>query len=536
MPAQQQLPTLPQLYRPDPDPSRFLAELRNDRLTILNQQFPFHGGADWQMVGKLKEHLLWIENVHYHAWFVNLARGYGRDGDEAYAKTLHHYLNDWIGVCRLGAPGFTRLAWNSFSIGTRLVNWWRMFQSLPDAFWRNRPGFGTVVWQSFIQQAAYLEDHIEWDLRANHLLRDALGLACAGRCWHGPRADQWLSMAKALVLEQVPEQVLADGGHFERSPMYHLHVMEDLCYLQVLLQDTAVTRALAAVWPRMLEQVRWLRHPDGGVPLFNDGGFNGSPPPAAILSAAPQLGVDDVSLPKAGRWFPDTGLVVWHGTPWSLFFDVGLVGPDYQPGHAHADTLSLECSYVGQRLIVDPGTFAYDNDAVRQYDRGTAAHNTVCIDAVDSTEVWHIHRTGRRARPLDVSCDIDPHGLRASASHTGYDHLPGRPRHVRRVTVTNDGPLQIVDRIEGGETHEVQAGYLLAPPWSARTLEDGWELTHGAMRVRVRLCSEAGVTHKVDSACYHPEYGLELQTSRLTWEYRGRLPLEVQVEFAGSSV
>src|SRR5262249_32712695 len=150
-----------------------------------------------------------------------------------------------------------------------------------------------------------------------------------------------------------------------------------------------------------------------------------------------------------GRYFPDTGMVAWHGDPWSVFFDVGAVGPDYQPGHAHADTLSVECSYRGRRLFVDPGTYAYDLGARRRYDRSTAAHNTVTADGQDSSEVWHIFRVGRRARPLDVQVAFPGGLLEAAASHTGYDHLPGRPRHVRWLTLTPGGGLVLKDRVEG---------------------------------------------------------------------------------------
>ncbi|MFB1490650.1 MULTISPECIES: heparinase II/III family protein [unclassified Thiocapsa] len=39
--------------------------------------------------------------------------------------------------------------------------------------------------------------------------------------------------------------------------------------------------------------------------------------------------------------------------------DVAPIGPDYLPGHAHADTLSFELSLFGQRVIVNGGTSRY---------------------------------------------------------------------------------------------------------------------------------------------------------------------------------
>ena len=41
--------------------------------------------------------------------------------------------------------------------------------------------------------------------------------------------------------------------------------------------------------------------------------------------------------------------------------DVARVGPDYLPGHAHADTLSFELSLYDRRTIVNCGISQYAN-------------------------------------------------------------------------------------------------------------------------------------------------------------------------------
>jgi uncharacterized heparinase superfamily protein len=68
--------------------------------------------------------------------------------------------------------------------------------------------------------------------------------------------------------------------------------------------------------------------------------------------------------------------------------DLAPVGPDYQPGHAHADTLSFELSLFGQRVFVNSGTSQYGVDDERDRQRCTAAHNTLEIDGKSSSEVW----------------------------------------------------------------------------------------------------------------------------------------------------
>jgi hypothetical protein len=310
--------------------------------------------------------------------------------------------------------------------------------------------------------------------------------------------------------------------------MYHLQVLEDLATLAALSEDRELRSAVGEKWGAAADYAAWMRHPDGGIPLFNDATLDGSRPPEATLALGRLSGLEADSRPRQGpRHFADAGMVIWHGTPWSVFFDVGPVGPDYQPGHGHADTLSVECSHGGRRLYVDPGTYAYDLDARRAYDRSTAAHNTVCVDGQDSSEVWHIFRVGRRAAPLGVRVEPAAGGLRAEAAHNGYDHLPGRPRHTRRLAVAEGGPLSLSDRVEGRGEHTVEGGLLLAPDWQATPAAGGWLLQGGPARLRVQVRGPAGLGLVAEQRPYHPEFGRELQTTRLTWRLRGSLPVEI---------
>lgn len=490
---------------------------------------------DWQL-GSRQRNRLWTVALHYHQWAWLLAQFAGEDERHRCraAELLAGYLSDWLDRVSLDNPAARPLAWNAYAIATRIA-WWirtcRTMQPITSPAWRAlEPRLLASLWQ----HAAYLYDHLEWDLRANHLLRDAVGLAWAGRWFAEPQARRWLSAATQVGLEQVREQVLSDGGHFERSPMYHLHVMGDIASLAVLVEQPSARDELLAVWAQMAEYAAWMRHPDRQIACFNDAAVNGSATAGAMLDLAEQLGTAaDRSHRRGGRHFAASGHVVWHGDPWTVFFDVAPVGPDYQPGHAHADTLTVECSYGGQRLFVDPGTYAYDDDSRRAYDRSTAAHNTVTIDGANSSEVWHIFRLGRRAYPRGVQVAIHSDGLTATAAHDGYDHLPGRPQHCRTVEVHNAGTLRIVDRLSGSGIHRAEGGFLLAPGWQAAVDESGWRLSRADVQLRMQLVSRRSPERSVEVRPYHPEFGCEQLVNRLAWRMTGQLP--AQLEFSISA-
>ena len=513
-------------------------------LELVNRSSPV---VNWREIGvdghwfwgldNTRTNRLWTITLHYHHWLCELAR-YGF-GDPATSPDAHNdrlaarrlfrsALQSWLDRCPRSTTRHT-LAWNSYAIATRMAVSVQASQ-LISAAEATEPADEELAdrWrQSLFAQADHLYQNIEWDLRANHLLRDAVGLAWAGRYFSGPRAERWREEAHRIAVAQAREQLLPDGGHFERSPFYHLEVMDDWLALATLVPEAS--DLMLNAWERSADFARWMCHPDGKVAQFNDGGRSEAAP---HLRKTCPMDVDSNSRLQpvhGGRHFVESGFCAWHAEPWSLFFDVGPVGPDCQPGHAHADTLSVECSLSGKLLFADPGCLDYDLADARRYDRSTAAHNTVCIDGEDSSEMWHIFRVGRRARPYDVSVAFGQSTMHAEAAHDGYRHLPGAPMHHRTVSLDDNGDLRITDRVDGGARHHLSGGWLLAPGWSAQQHGQTWRITHddGSMAV-VELYANQPIEQSQTDAQHRPHYHQDTTVTRLQWQFDGKLPLEVR--------
>ncbi|MCF7980241.1 MAG: heparinase II/III-family protein [Chromatiaceae bacterium] len=239
-------------------------------------------------------------------------------------------------------------------------------------------------------------------------------------------------------------------------------------------------------------------------------------------------------------WLRDSGYIRLQAGPALALLDVAPIGPDYLPGHAHADTLSFELSIFGQRLIVNGGTSRYGTGPERLAERGTAAHSTVQIDGADSSEVWGGFRVARRARPFDVVVnDLMPGSdhhrpgsvgpgatpvyqepaqgfqepLVVSAAHDGYRRLPGRPVHRRQWLLAEDR-LVVTDRIEG-DCRSAVARFHLHPE-----VEASIEGTQGVLRLpdgdgpRVRWGVTGGQPRLVADR-WHPEFGRSLPSQCL---------------------
>ncbi len=428
--------------------------------------------------------LLWRYNQHY---FDDL----NAEGAAARAAWHRALLQRWVDENRPGqGPG-----WAPYPVSLRIVNWikWFLGGAQPEPDWRH----------SLAVQARWLGRRLEWHLMGNHLFVNAKALVFAGLYFEGAEAERWLAQGLAILERELPEQILPDGGQFERSPMYHALALEDLLDMIDLIGAVAKPPAssrvtLAELRRRSVGMLHWLRcmtHPDGTLASFNDSAEGIAPVNAELERLAAELGLTAARpAAESALHLDPSGYVRLARGPALALLDLAPIGPDYLPGHAHADTLSFELSLGGRRLIVNRGTSVYGTGARRLLERGTAAHSTVQVGQHDSSEVWSGFRVGRRARPgpvqVQVQVQAQVQGFEVSGSHDGYRFLPGHPRHARQWRLSEQG-LEVDDRLDGGAETAV-ARYHLAPGLSLQA--DGgsaWRIVDGAATV-ARVAIEAG--------------------------------------------
>ena len=203
----------------------------------------------------------------------------------------------------------------------------------------------------------------------------------------------------------------------------------------------------------------------------------------------------------------------------TLFCDCAPVGPDYQPGHAHADTLSFELSLGTQRVFVNSGTSRYGVDRERERQRGTAAHNTVVIEGRNSSEVWSGFRVARRAHARLLRADATAEGINLDANHDGYLRLRGRNIHARSWHLT-ERSLSVED-IVSGSFGAAEARFHLHPQISAeRSASEQVLLRCGERAVGHVSFAGAGAVGIVCST-WHPEFGIAVPSSCISARLRG---------------
>ena len=450
--------------------------------------------ADWNPVGASA---LWVYNLHY---FDDLN---ARDG---VARTAWHraLIDRWLSA---NAPG-TGPGWEPYPLSKRIVNfikWARAGNPLDER-----------VRLSLAMQARWLLGSLEYHLLGNHLFANAKALVYAGLYFEGTEAQSWYARGMAIIARELPEQVLADGGQFERTPMYHAAAVEDLLDLINVLR--AYERSVPPEWLTTVQAMRrWLKvmsHPDGGVAFFNDTAFGIAPSSAQLDGFAKRLQLAPVRTPTESLVvLEQSGYVRALTEDAYLLCDCAPVGPDYLPAHAHADSLSFELSVAGRRVFVNSGTSVYGTGSERQRQRSTAAHNTVVIDGEDSSEVWAGFRVARRARVRLLEAEASSGGLRVLASHDGYRRLTGSNTHSRMWQL-GARSLHIQDRI-GGSFTSAAAHFHLHPTLHAHEDEKDIALAAGSDRsLRMRFLP-ANATTGLEVGTWHPYFGVSVPNQQV---------------------
>jgi uncharacterized heparinase superfamily protein len=209
-----------------------------------------------------------------------------------------------------------------------------------------------------------------------------------------------------------------------------------------------------------------------------------------------------------------SGYVRIQRGPLVSLLDVAPIGPDYLPAHGHADTLSFELSLFGRRVLVNSGTSQYGMGTERSRQRGTAAHNTVTVDRLDSSEVWGGFRVARRARPFDLRFAEVDETIVVGCSHDGYQRLPGRPVHRREWQLGTDG-LRVMDRVSGTFAHAIARFYL--HPSVEILAEQGLRLPDG----KCVQWSVGGGTPRLVHSIWHPEFGVSIANQCIEIPFEG---------------
>ena len=311
--------------------------------------------------------------------------------------------------------------------------------------------------------------------------------------------------------------------------MYHSILLWDMCDLYNLANSTDLLslQQRKVKWKQVIEcALNWLRailHPDGEIPFFNDSAFGIAPIFADIANYASQLGIITKNVVKEGFsciWLRQSGYCsVILGEQSKAIIDIAKIGPDYQPGHGHADTLSFELSIYGHRFLVNSGISRYEDGLQRQFERSTQAHNTLTINGENSSEVWSSFRVARRAYPENIVVEQREDNIFIAGSHNGFKRLSGCNTHRREWTF-HTNKLNMRDIILGSY-NEVESRLYFHPDIRVNIIDEGLVQCSiiGSQFVFIKIMGYLQLD--IENTFWYPKLGVKLANHCLRIKLNG---------------
>ena len=472
-------------------------------VSFLNKRGNITDASDWNDCHHEK---LWLYNLHYFDDLVS-------HGFDNRRELQLKYISKWI----QDNPAPLGNGWEPYPTSLRICNWVKGFLS------------GLAIDQSILnslaQQSDYLAQDLERHLLGNHLFVNAKALIFAGLYLDGKDAAKWLIVGIAIYQKELDEQILPDGGNFELSPMYHVIMIIDLLDLINVFNrysskiDSSIINKTKSTVVKMLGWLSIMSHDDGEISFFNDSCFGIAPKLSCVFEYAQKLGISapisEVSQLQLYN-LKNSGYVSVKSVDFSLIADLSPIGPSYIPGHAHADALSFEFSLAGQRVFVNSGISQYGLSEERLRQRKTAAHNTVSVNNMDSSQVWSGFRVAKRADiGSRVVGRVINNSVSFSAEHNGFKKQGINCLHHRAWHVT-DTSIRLIDTLKGTVSQAI--GYLhLHPEITIISLADNVvELATVDYFIKLNI---VGSHVSVNNTTWHPEFGVSVNSQKLCFEF-----------------
>lgn len=383
-----------------------------NQFSLIGIKHLFNDHIDWNFLTHGK---LWNYNLQYFNYLL----------DESIEVTEREYLITDFSLQLLSK----KIKLEPYPVSLRIIN--------TILFFSRHNIQNQLIDEALKYQIDYLNNNLEKHIQANHLLENIFSLYIASFTL---QTEELHNKILRLLERELNEQILGDGAHYERSPMYHSIILGKLLLCIDIAESNReknlfLLNILKNKASKMLGWINAFAFPDGSWALMNDAAENIAPTTTQLNSTAELLNI---------HWkkstLTESGYRKINGNNWELIMNVGNVTPAYQPGHAHADMLHFCIWYNGKQVVIDPGTSTYNISAQRNSERSTKSHNTISIDNFNQSDVWREFRIGKRAKCTLLNADSNS----IIASHSGYAHLGSM--HTRSFKKVNN-QLELIDKV-----------------------------------------------------------------------------------------
>ncbi len=490
----------------------FATRLRFEKSILFENLFNKNTFIFLNRSHEFKETIDWNFSLHGKLWTYNLTYFDYLNQEEISKKEGLRLIDDFVNQSNHINDGL-----EPFPISLRGINWIKFLakhnvndQSIND---------------SLYAQYHILMNNLEYHLLGNHLLENGFSLLFGAYYFQD---EKFYAKAKKILTDELEEQVLQDGAHFELSSMYHQIILFRVLDCINLVQNNnwknqELLELLSSKAEIMLKWLNTITYENGDIPLLNDSANKIAPTTKQLNDYAKILQIiNDYQLSTTDYKLGKSGYRKMKNERYEMIMDVGNIGPDYIPGHAHSDTFNFELYVEGKPFIVDTGLSTYETNVRRTLERSTASHNTVEIEDMDQSEVWGGFRVANRAYVVE----IDEADNFIKAMHDGYEKRLDA-LHQREFLFT-DKKIKIIDTIVSVIEHNAIARLHFYPEIEPKIIND--ELYMDNIKIKIdqrRPSRDKNSKFKIKEYNYAPEFNKLIKAKMLEIPFRKKLEIEI---------
>ncbi len=418
----------------------------------------------------------WIFALNRHRYWISLGQAYSLTQDPKYAKTFAYQINHWI---ENATSEQTTTTWRTIEVGLRCEYWLKALQHFVNCEFLTDVLL-EKIYDSLIEHAQVLlladRDFAtisNWGILENHgLINVGVVLSIAN----------YVDAAKQRLELQARIQIMADGTHWEQSPMYHNEVLHCLLDAISIAKKAGITFSdefMGLVYKASLVNLKWKKPNHNeflqgdsddfdlrdmltlSAYIFNDGvlkfgGYNeldfqnvwelgkaGIDTYDRIVTANP----DFVSafLSDSGNYYLRSS---WQENANTLHFSCGTLGG----GHGHNEKLHFDLSAKGEDIIVDSGRFTYVDTPQRLELKSASAHNAIVMDDIDFMNCTNSWGHDKLASPIMANYYTDNRYDFVEGGHLGY--IDSAVFINRKIIFIKPDIYVICDEIHSSQPHK----------------------------------------------------------------------------------
>lgn len=455
----------------------------NYQFSFLNLTKDFNKKIDWNYN---KHGKLWTYNLTYFDYLhqKNISTNDG-------LKLIYNFMEQSI---------YIKDGLEPFPISLRGMNWIKFlsYNELKEQ----------KINDSLYAQYKILMDNLEYHILGNHLLENGFSLLFGAYYFQD---EKFYAKAREILFEELKNQILNDGAHFELSPMYHQIMLFRVLDCINLLQnnnwkDQELLGLLKSNAEVMLDWLNTITFENGNIPLLNDSANNIAPTTEQLNKYASILKVN-YHPSKVKHQLNESGYRKFQSENYECVVDIGNIGPDYIPGHAHADTFNFELYINKKPFIVDTGISTYETNERRILERSTTSHNSVELDNLNQSEVWGGFRVANRAY-VTILHENENNIL---AVHDGYKKRLNA-LHQREFIFENKS-IKIIDKIISDNEHKAFARIHFHP-----------SIDEGMIKKHIMLDN---LNYTIKEYQYSPEFNVHINAKVLEISFIKNLEVKI---------